>query len=166
MEPNNFCKLLIAGQLLVKAKEMGIEIVLPRDHVIRNKETGEIKKDQTGIHEGWYGTDIGSETLKDFIKIIDEAGFVIMSGPVGIFDDSNISEGSKGSEEIIREMEKVSREKGVVTVSAGGETTFLVNKMKANLSHVSIGGGSTLEFIEKGTLVGIEALKNSAKSFQ
>ena len=154
----------IAGKMLLKAKERDIEVVIPRDHMVRNKKSGEIKNFQENIPEGWYGIDIGIKSLKNFIKIIDNSGFVIMSGPVGIVDNPKIPEASKGSEEIIKEMEKVTK-KGTLTISAGGDTTLLVNRMKAKISHISIGGGSTLELIEKGTLAGIEALKHSAKIF-
>ena len=81
-----------------------------------------------------------------------------MSGPVGMFD-KKIKGASSGSYEIVKAMESATR-KGVTTISSGGESTLLIKDAGVKISHASIGGGSTLEFIEKGNLPGIEALES------
>ena len=110
------------------------------------------------IEEGWQGVDIGEKTVGVFKKAIEGAGFVVMSGPVGMFD-KKIPAAAAGSKAIVTAIQEATK-KGVVTVSAGGEATLLVNKTGVKISHASIGGGSTLEFIEKGTLPGIEVLES------
>jgi phosphoglycerate kinase len=101
--------------------------------------------------------DIGPKTTKQYVSAIMGAGFVVMAGPVGMFD-KKLPAAAAGSTAVAKAMEAATK-KGVVTVSAGGESTLLVNTVGVRISHASIGGGSTLEYMEKGTLPGIEALK-------
>jgi phosphoglycerate kinase len=149
-------QIMLAGRVILKAQEKGISVVLPEDHtIVRN---GEVRVSQPAIPPGWKGVDIGKETVASFVEAIDMAGFVVMSGPVGVFD-KGIPKAEAGSKAIARALESATRH-GVVTVSAGGESTLLVNRLGVKISHASIGGGATLEFIEKGTLPGIEALES------
>lgn len=148
-------QVMLAGRVLLKAKEKGIQVILPEDHLIlRDGKT----RESADIPNGWKAVDIGPETTKRFSSMIMDAGFVVMSGPVGMFD-KKIPEAARGSEEIAKVLEDATK-RGVVTVTAGGESTLLVNTVGVKISHASIGGGSTLEFIEKGTLPGIEALES------
>jgi len=146
-------QVMLAGRVLLKAAEKGIDVVLPTDHVIVRDDEARTSAD---IPKGWTAVDIGPGTVEEFSKAILSAGFVVMSGPVGMFDKSAKKAGS-GSFAIAKALEEATG-KGVVTVSAGGESTLLVNTAKVRISHASIGGGSTLEFIEKGSLPGIDAL--------
>jgi phosphoglycerate kinase len=153
-------QVMLAGRVLLKAKEKGISVMLPKDHLIM--KNGVLKKGELhvsgDIPKGWVGVDIGPQTIKEFEYAIEDAGFVVMSGPVGMFD-KHIPEAARGSEAVAEALAEATK-KGVVTVSAGGESTLLVNTTGVKISHASIGGGSTLEFIEKGTLPGIEALES------
>ena len=144
-----------AGKVILKAREKGIPLMMPVDHTLMKGK--KIKKSQTKIPAGWQAVDIGKRTIEKYSKMIQKAGFVVMSGPVGMFD-KNVPEAAVGSIAIAKAMGKATK-KGVVTISAGGESTLLINQTGVKVSHASIGGGSTLEFIEKGTLAGIEALK-------
>ncbi len=152
-------QIFVAGQVLLKAKEKGVEISLPNDHTIRNKQTGQILRNQKSIPEGWCGVDIGNQSINEWIGDIRKSGTVIIAGPVGICDDVNIPEATEGTEAIMRAIE------GINGITAGGESTEFASRINAKLTHKSIGGGSTLELIEKGTLAGIEALKESAVKF-
>ena len=145
-----------AGKVILKARKKGIPLLLPVDHTIMKGK--QIKKSQTKIPPGWQSVDIGQKTVQKYTAIIEKAGFVVMSGPVGMFD-KKIPEAAEGSIAIAKAMGKATK-KGIVTISAGGESTLLINQTGVKVSHASIGGGSTLEFLEKGTLVGVEALKS------
>ncbi len=151
-------QIMLAGRVILKAGEKCVSLILPKDHTIMKKDGGGIKRSQTQIPKGWQGVDVGEKTIEEFKNAIEEAGFVVMSGPVGMFD-KKISGAASGSESVVRVMEKATK-MGVVTISAGGESTLLVNRTGVKISYASIGGGSTLEFIEKGTLPGIEALQS------
>jgi len=149
-------QVMLAGRVILKARERGISLILPVDHTIM--KNGELLKSRPTIPPGWHGVDIGDETISEFKDAIDSAGFVLMSGPVGMFD-KKIPAAAKGSKAIVQAMQAATKH-GVVTISAGGEATLLVNRTGVKISHASIGGGATLEFIEKGTLPGIEALES------
>jgi phosphoglycerate kinase len=154
-------QIMFAGKVLLKSRERGIEVIIPTDHTIMKNgimKKGEIRKSQAEIPTGWMGVDIGEKTIEEFIKAIFDAGFVVMSGPVGMFD-KKIPEAAAGSSAIVKALEEATK-RGVVTVSAGGESTLLVNTTGVKISHASIGGGSTLEFIEKGSLHGIDVLNS------
>jgi phosphoglycerate kinase len=149
-------QIMLAGRVILKARERGISLMLPKDHTIM--KNGKLKKSQALIPAGWQGVDIGEKTIQEFKRVIESAGFVLMSGPVGMFDKKVLA-AAKGSKAIVKAMQAVTK-KGVITISAGGEATLLVNKTGVKISHASIGGGSTLEFIEKGTLPGVDVLKS------
>ncbi|MCK4714012.1 MAG: phosphoglycerate kinase, partial [Candidatus Aenigmarchaeota archaeon] len=153
-------QIMMAGRQILKAKDRGISVLIPKDHLILKNgllKKGELKESKD-IPKGWMGIDIGPQTIREFESAIEGAGFVVMSGPVGMFD-KNVPEAARGSKAIVKALENVTK-KGVVTVSAGGESTLLVNSLGIEISHDSIGGGSTLEFIEKGNLPGIEVLED------
>jgi phosphoglycerate kinase len=149
-------QVVLAGHVLMKAKEKGIPVVIPQDHLIADK-AGKTKVSAT-IPAGWAGVDIGPKTTKAYVSAIMGAGFVVMAGPVGMFD-KKFSGAGNGSTAVAKALADATK-KGVVTVSAGGESTLLVNTVGVKISHASIGGGSTLEYMEKGTLPGIEALND------
>jgi phosphoglycerate kinase len=149
-------QIMLAGRVILKAREKGIALILPKDHtIVRNRK---VVKSRENIPPGWAGADIGEKTIKEFVQAIENAGFVLMSGPVGMFD-KNIKGAGTGSKALAHALHDA-KKRGVTTMSAGGEATLLVNKTGVKISHASIGGGATLEFIEKGNLPGIEALES------
>ncbi|MFH0956948.1 MAG: phosphoglycerate kinase [Candidatus Aenigmatarchaeota archaeon] len=148
-------QVVLAGHVLMKAKEKGIPVVIPQDHLIAK---GEETKVSATIPAGWAGVDIGPKTTKQYVDAIMAAGFVVMAGPVGMFD-KKLPQAAAGSTAVAKALADATK-KGVVTVSAGGESTLLVNTVGVKISHASIGGGSTLEFMEKGSLPGIDALES------
>jgi len=149
-------QIMVAGALIARAAEKGITLILPSDHTI--SKNGVVKKSQAEIPSGWQGIDIGERTVRRFKKAISGAGLVVMAGPVGMFDKKT-KEAGAGSMEIAKALGAATK-RGAITVSAGGESTLLVNKAGVRISHASIGGGSTLEFIEKGFLPGIGVLES------
>jgi phosphoglycerate kinase len=148
-------QVVLAGHVLMKAKEKGIPVIIPSDHLVAKGGETKVSAD---IPAGWAGVDIGPKTTKAYVSAIMAAGFVVMAGPVGMFD-KKLPAAAAGSTAVAKALADATK-KGVVTVSAGGESTLLVNTVGVKISHASIGGGSTLEFMEKGTLPGIEVLKS------
>ena len=142
-----------AKQLLAANND---KLVLPVDCVVADKfdaaaNTKVVKAD--GITEGWQGVDIGPETIKLFTGIIAGAGTVIWNGPVGVFEMEPFAEGTK-------KIAKALADSNAVTIIGGGETAAAVKEFgfEDSMSHVSTGGGASLEFLEGIVLPGIAAL--------
>ena len=158
-------KLDVAKEILDKAKERGVEIVLPTDVVIAQKlEEGAEKrlvKIDDGIPEGWMGLDIGPESVGLFKSKLEGAKTVVWNGPMGVFEIEDFSEGTKQIALAIASL----TEKGVTTVIGGGDTAAAVNKfgLSDKFSHVSTGGGASLEFLEGKELPGIASIADKKK---
>jgi phosphoglycerate kinase len=152
-------RLDMAKELLDKFKSSKCKLVLPEDVLVAEKfETGAKTKtvsvDQ--IPADWQGVDIGPKTVKKFEEILDKAATVVWNGPMGVFE---ISEFAKGTEEIARYLARITG-KGAITVVGGGDSAAAVKKfnLSEKLSHVSTGGGASLEFLEGKVLPGVAAL--------
>ena len=145
-----------------KAKERNVKIHLPVDFVCAEKideSAATILRDEKqGIEDGWLGLDIGPQTIKNNAEVIARAKTIFWNGPQGVFEMKPFANGSyKMTEDIIK-----ATEKGAVSVAGGGDTLNLLKKLKAGskLSHVSTGGGASLELLEGKKLPGIEALSD------
>lgn len=141
---------LVEDDYLEQAKEilqLGIPILLPVDFVI---DDGQIA---TSIPKGKMGLDIGPETVRIFSQEIEKAKTILWNGPMGVFEKPAFA---KGTMQIAEKFAKSS----ALTIAGGGETTAAILKTPwANqVSHISTGGGATLEYLEFGTLPGIEVL--------
>jgi phosphoglycerate kinase len=152
-------RLDMAKELLDKFKSSKCKLVLPEDVLVADKfETGAKTKmvsvDQ--IPTDWQGVDIGPKTVKKFKEILDKAATVLWNGPMGVFE---IPEFAKGTEEIARYLANITA-KGAITIVGGGDSAAAVKKFKLSdkLSHVSTGGGASLEFLEGKVLPGVAAL--------
>jgi phosphoglycerate kinase len=152
-------RLDMAKELLDKFKSSKCKLVLPEDVLVADKfETGAKTKtvsvDQ--IPADWQGVDIGPKTVKKFEEILDKAATVLWNGPMGVFE---IPEFAKGTEEIARYLARITG-KGAITVVGGGDSAAAVKKFNLSdkLSHVSTGGGASLEFLEGKVLPGVAAL--------
>lgn len=144
--------------ILAKAKEKGIDIVLPVDHVVTdNIESGlNIKTTQgTNIEDGFMGVDIGPKTIGSFSQKIAQAKIIVWNGPVGIFENDKFSAGTKALAQAIADSQAVS-------VIGGGDTAAAVAKFSLSdkMSHISTGGGASLEYLEGKVLPGIAALED------
>ncbi|MBL7073255.1 MAG: phosphoglycerate kinase [Candidatus Omnitrophica bacterium] len=159
-------RILTFAKLLLEAEKKDIKVMLPRVHKIRNVETGEVRVGQTKIPRGCYAIDIDGESITEHRGEIKGIGIGVMAGPMGIMDDPEIPEATEGTNEILTALETETQENGAFTLSAGGETTQQAAKKGAKLSYLSVGGGMTLEVLEKqGNTHGLLALSESARKF-
>ncbi|WP_126992318.1 phosphoglycerate kinase [Thermosipho globiformans] len=158
-------KLDLAKRILEQAKEKGTEIVLPVDAVCAQKiEAGVETKTidiKDGIPEGWMGLDIGPKTVELFRNSISGAKTIVWNGPMGVFEIEDFSNGTK--EVAIAIAEETS--KGAITIIGGGDSAAAISKfgLKDKVSHVSTGGGASLEFLEGKELPGIASIANKKK---
>ncbi|EKF49411.1 phosphoglycerate kinase [Thermosipho africanus H17ap60334] len=158
-------KLDLAKRILEQAKEKGTEIVLPVDAVCAQKiEAGVETKTidiKDGIPEGWMGLDIGPKTVELFRNSISGAKTIVWNGPMGVFEIEDFSNGTK--EVAIAIAEETS--KGATTIIGGGDSAAAIAKfgLKDKVSHVSTGGGASLEFLEGKELPGIASIANKKK---
>lgn len=149
----------LAKQILSRAKEHKTQIVLPKDAVVANSihsKTSEVRK-ITEIKPTDEILDIGPETEAEFGKIIDDALTIVWNGPVGYMENPVFKRGTDFLYYSITDNEKA------ISVVGGGDTLSAISKKEylEKITHISTGGGAMLEFIENGTLPGIEALKNN-----
>lgn len=152
-------KIDLAKEILYKAKKEGLDLVLPEDIVIAKEadekaETKIVDKDK--IESGWKGLDIGPKTVKLFATKLENAKTVVWNGPMGVFE---IDKFAKGTMEIAKVLAKITQ-KGATTIVGGGDSASAVAKagIEKKISHISTGGGASLEFLEGKSLPGVEAL--------
>lgn len=148
-----FESLEVAKNLLDEASKRGIEIVLPVDHVISKGIEGFEVKVSKSIPVEWSGYDIGSETIYIFSKIIKNAKTIFWNGPLGVFEKNAFSRGTF-------EVAKAVADSGATSIIGGGDSVLAVRKagVESRITHISTGGGASLEYIAEGTLPGIEVL--------
>ncbi len=149
----------IASDLLEAAKKAGVEIVLPEDVVISESLKHASDAYTTGVDKiphGMMGFDIGHLTIEAFSKVLEKANTVLWNGPLGVFETSPFGEGTR----IIGEILCARTSQGAVTVLGGGDTAAAANTLgfSSGISHISTGGGATLEFFEGRELPGITPL--------
>lgn len=151
-------KMELALSLVKKAKDRNVKLLLPVDIVIAK----EFKNDTDinvvnidSIPEDWMGLDIGPETLKLFSEEISKAKTVIWNGPSGVFEMENFSKGTYG-------IAKALVDSDAITIVGGGDSASAVEKAgyADRISHVSTGGGASLELLEGKVLPGIAAISN------
>ncbi len=148
-----------AKEILQMSKSLNVDIILPIDHLITNdlKGSGTIKEclAKDGIPEGFFGVDIGPATVKLFTEKLNLAKTVLWNGPLGIFENEKFSYGTRSIAEVLAKL------KGTTIVGGGDSIAALqVTGVMDKISHVSTGGGASLEYIEYGTLPGIEVLSD------
>ncbi|MBI2522119.1 MAG: phosphoglycerate kinase [Bdellovibrio sp.] len=134
----------------------GQKIVLPADHIASSSLEGEpITVNTTEIPDDLMGLDIGPNTLKKFKDCLKNSKTVLWNGPMGYFENSNFSSGTFAVAQILSELSNA------FTLVGGGDSVSAVKKsgLEKKIGHVSTGGGASLEYIEDGSLVGINALK-------
>ncbi|WP_027881323.1 phosphoglycerate kinase [Meiothermus rufus] len=151
-------KLELARDLLKRASALGVKLLLPSDVVAAQKiEAGAEKRIMPAhqIEAGWMGLDIGPESAKTFAEALQGAKTVLWNGPMGVFEVDDFAQGT------LAVGEAIARLQGAFTVIGGGDSVAAANKlgMADRFSHVSTGGGASLELLELGTLPGIEALR-------
>ncbi len=152
-------KLDYVQKMMDKAREKGVKLLLPVDDVISASLSGdgEIRTVPAGeIPEGWMGLDVGPETRKLYADEIRKAGTVIWNGPMGVFEEPKFAEGTMA-------MAAAMAECPGVTVIGGGDSVSAVQKagLADKMSHISTGGGASLEFLEGKELPGIACLQDA-----
>jgi phosphoglycerate kinase len=151
-------KVSLARELLAQAAEQGVSTILPTDHIAGDSE----KKNPTvclgSIPADRMGLDIGPQTVAQFSRELKQARMVLWNGPVGLFEMEPYNKGSQALAQILADGYPE-----IVSVIAGGDTVAAVTKagVAARITHLSTGGGATLEFLEGKELPGIKALEET-----
>ena len=149
-------KVELASDLMKKAREKGVSFILPVDNIIGR----EYKEDTTymriysdSIPDGWMGLDIGEKTQELFSKSIEGAGTVVWNGPMGVSEWPNFAGGTKA-------VAKAVAESGAISIIGGGDSAAAVEQLGYGdkMTHISTGGGASLEFLEGKELPGIACL--------
>lgn len=151
-------KIPLALELLETAKKKGVRLLLPVDTVIADSFSNDANSKVVkagAIPEGWEGLDIGPETRKLFAEEIKNAKTVVWNGPMGVFEFPNFAEGTKAVAKAMAESE-------ATTIVGGGDSAAAVEQMgfADRISHISTGGGASLEFLEGIELPGVKALND------
>lgn len=147
-----------AGQMMADAKEKGVKFLIPVDNKVgkeydENTESKIVNSDE--IPDGWMGLDIGPESQKLFTDAIKGAGTVIWNGPMGVSEWKNFEDGTVA-------VAKAVADSGAISIIGGGDSVAAVTKLgfADKMSHISTGGGASLEFLEGKELPGIAALQD------
>jgi len=151
-------KLDYAKDMVKKAKEKGVNFLLPVDHVVADKfdaAAEAITTEGVNIPDGYMGLDIGPKTIELFSEAVKNAKTVIWNGPVGVFEFEKFAVGTKA-------IAKALSETDAVTIIGGGDSAAAVNQLGYGdkMTHISTGGGASLEFLEGKELPGIAVLND------
>ena len=151
-------KLDLASEMLKKAKERKVSILLPVDNVIGREykeDTVFMRIYSDSIPDGWMGLDIGEKTQELFSKSIQGAGTVVWNGPMGVSEWPNFASGTIA-------VAKAVAESGAISIIGGGDSAAAVQKLgfADKMTHISTGGGASLEFLEGLELPGIACLND------
>eukprot|EP00891_Asterochloris_glomerata_P008907 jgi/Astpho2/8907/e_gw1.00132.12.1_t len=152
-------KLELAKSLEELAKKKGVEFILPTDIVAADKfdENAKTQVVAAGdIPDGWMGLDIGPDSLKAFQEALADAKTIIWNGPMGVFEFEAFAKGTFGVAKTLAELSA----KGAITIIGGGDSVAAVEKagLASKMSHISTGGGASLELLEGKVLPGVAAL--------
>jgi phosphoglycerate kinase len=152
-------KIEMAKQILDEVKRKNIRLLLPVDCVVAEKmDDTAVSKTVTvdQIPSGWMGLDIGQETIKLFSEELKSAKTVVWNGPMGVFEMENFARGTNAIAHLLADLTKG----GATTIVGGGDSAAAIAKagLEHAVSHVSTGGGASLEFLEGKILPGVAAL--------
>ena len=155
-------KLDLAKALEAKAKEKGVDFLLPTDVVLADKFAADANTQTVNVEsipDGWMGLDIGPDSVKTFQEALADCKSVIWNGPMGVFEMEKFA---AGTEAIARTLADLTG-KGCITIIGGGDSVAAVEKvgLADKMSHISTGGGASLELLEGKTLPGIAALDDA-----
>ncbi len=149
-------KVELAGEMMAKAKEKGVNFLIPVDNKVGKEydpNTEAMVVDSDDIPEGWMGLDIGPKSQEMFANAIKGAGTVIWNGPMGVSEWENFAAGTVAVANAVAES-------GAISIIGGGDSAAAVQKLgfADKMSHISTGGGASLEYMEGKELPGIAAL--------
>lgn len=151
-------KIEYAKEMIDKAKEKGIKLLLPVDRVVTDKfdeNAKPILEDDKNIKDGYMGMDIGPKTAKVYADAIKDSKTIIWNGPMGVFEFKNFAKGTFA-------VAKAMAESGAITIIGGGDSAAAINQLGFGdkMTHISTGGGASLEFLGGEELPGISALND------
>lgn len=152
----------IVGEVIEKAKKYNVEVVLPVDYITADKFAADAKTgyatDAEGIPDGYMGLDVGPKSVELYKKTIAEAKTILWNGPPGVFELEPFAKGTKETLDAVVE----AAQKGAIVIIGGGDTATVAAKygVEHKLSHVSTGGGASLELLEGKELPGVAALSS------
>lgn len=152
----------IVGDILNKAKQHNVEVVLPVDYVTADKFDKDANvgtaTDAEGIPDGWLGLDVGEKSIELYKKAISDAKTILWNGPPGVFEFDKFANGTKATLDAV----VAAAQAGAIVIVGGGDTATVAAKYGAEdkLSHVSTGGGASLELLEGKELPGVVALSS------
>ena len=155
-------KIGLAKELLEKAEKKGVKVVLPVDVVIADKFAADADTktvDVDKIPDGWQALDSGAKTSEEYVKALQGAKTVIWNGPMGVFEFDAFAKGTEAVAHAVAEATK----RGAVSIVGGGDSIAALKKtgLSDRISHISTGGGATLELLEGKVLPGIAALADA-----
>jgi phosphoglycerate kinase len=156
-------KIELAKKLLADAKTNNVKLLLPVDTLVADKfDNAAATKvvPVNAIPADWAGVDIGPETIRLFCEEVKKAKTVVWNGPMGVFEMSNFAKGTNAIAQAMADATKA----GAVTIVGGGDSASAIAKagLEKQVSHVSTGGGASLEFLEGKILPGVAALNDKA----
>ncbi len=145
------------AKIFDEARSKNVSIFLPKDHVVATEINAKAKTKIVKEHipDGWIGLDIGPETIECYASVIKESKTIVWNGPLGLFEMKPFA---KGTTEIAKVLAKLK----ATTVIGGGDTAAAINQLKlgGKMSHMSTGGGASLEYLEGKELPGVAALND------
>ena len=158
---NSICELDridIAKETIEKAEKRGVKLLFPIDTVCGKEFSNEaetIVVDSKEIPKGWQGLDIGPKAIEEFTQVLKNAKTVIWNGPLGVFEFEKFAKGTNAIAKVLSEI-------NAITIVGGGDSVAAVEKggFSDKITHISTGGGATLEYLEGKELPGIECLEN------
>jgi phosphoglycerate kinase len=153
-------KLDLARGLLAEAQSKKFRLLLPVDHVLAESPDSMVTKITDIAHtpDGWMGLDIGPKTVEEFRKEISTAHMIVWNGPLGMFEKPAFAQGTLGVARAVAAATK----SGATSIVGGGDSVAAVEEagVASQISHISTGGGASLEFLAGEKLPGVEALTN------
>ena len=149
-------KLDYAREMIAKAEKNGVKLLLPSDTMAADDFSNDAKRQVVStmaIPDGWEGMDIGPDTIRTFCDAVKGAGTVVWNGPMGVFEFENFAAGT-------RAMAQALADSGAITIVGGGDSAAAVEQMgfADKITHISTGGGASLEFLEGLELPGVACL--------
>ncbi|MBR4173693.1 MAG: phosphoglycerate kinase [Clostridia bacterium] len=146
-----------ASDMMKKAEEKGVKLLIPIDTVEASEYSNdaEIKISEGGVDDGFMGLDIGPKTIALFTEALKDAKTVVWNGPMGVFEMPNFAKGTNAIAKVLADLD-------ATTVIGGGDSVAAVNKagLADKMTHISTGGGASLEFLEGKDLPGIVAIND------
>ena len=147
-----------AKEMMAKAEEKGVKLLIPVDTVVAQEFSNDAPSKTVargGIEAGWQGLDIGEKTIELYSDALKSAKTVVWNGPMGVFEMSNFAKGTNAIANVLAEID-------ATTIIGGGDSVAAVNKagLGDKMSHISTGGGASLEFLEGKDLPGIVAIND------